>query len=124
VPPVVQPEVIAEAEIRAALDPHREVWIGWSTLKVILGNVLLPGFLDRYLARTTVAAQQTRVPVSPMRGDNLFEPVHHLHRTRGSFDREAGASAMEVAGPTARLAPVAAGALALLALGWLLRRSR
>ena len=124
VPPVVQPEVIAEAVFRTAQNPRRETWVGWSTLKVILANELLPSFLDRYLARNVVAAQQTRVPVSPMRGDNLFEPVHHLHRTRGSFGREASDTAIEIAGPTARLAPVAAGAVALLGLAWLMGRRR
>ena len=35
VPPVVQPEVIADAIFRAAVRPDREYWVGWSTLKVI-----------------------------------------------------------------------------------------
>jgi NAD(P)-dependent dehydrogenase (short-subunit alcohol dehydrogenase family) len=122
VPPVVQPEVIAEAVFRVAQRPPRELWIGWSTIKAILGNLLVPEFLDRYLARHTFAAQHTRKPVSPMRRDNLMEPIHHLHRTRGSFDREAGGSAITVAGPMARLAPVAAGALALVAVALLMRR--
>jgi len=121
VPPVVQPEVIAEWVFRDACNPHRETWIGWSTLKVILANMLLPEFLDHYLARKVVTAQQTRVPVSPMRRDNLDEPVHHLHRTRGSFDREASAEAIAIPGPVARIAPVAAGVLALIAVAFLAR---
>jgi short-subunit dehydrogenase len=51
VPPVVQPEAVADIIFRAALDPKREYWLGASTLKAILGNMLLPGFLDRYLAK-------------------------------------------------------------------------
>ena len=124
VPPVVQPEVIAEGVYRMALDPRRELWIGWSTIKAILGNMLMPEFLDRYLAHYVVAAQQTRAPVAPMRRDNLMEPIHHLHRTRGSFDREASPSAVSIAGPVARLAPVAAGALALIAVAMLAGRRR
>ena len=124
VPPVVQPEVIAEAVFRVAQKPQRELWIGWSTLKAILGNMLIPGLLDRYLAHNTVAAQQSRAPVSPMRQDNLMEPIHHLHRTRGRFDREASASAVAIAGPVARLAPVAAGALALIGVALLASRRR
>jgi hypothetical protein len=121
---VVQPEVIAEGVYRMALDPRRELWIGWSTIKAILGNMLMPEFLDRYLAHHVVAAQQTRAPVAPMRRDNLMEPIHHLHRTRGSFDREASASAVSIAGPVARLVPVAAGALALIAVALLASRRR
>jgi NAD(P)-dependent dehydrogenase (short-subunit alcohol dehydrogenase family) len=122
VPPVVQPEVIAEAVFRTARSPRRELWVGWSTLKVILANALIPEFLDRYLAHNVVAAQQTEAAVSPMRKDNLIEPVHDLHRTRGSFDREASNTALTIPGPTARLTPIAAGALAVVAAAVLARR--
>src|SRR5262249_9180654 len=65
VPPVVQPEAIAQVVYRAAMRPEREYWIGWSTLKVILGNMLLPGFLDRYLAHVAFEAQETKLPITP-----------------------------------------------------------
>jgi short-subunit dehydrogenase len=68
VPPVVQPEVIAEATYRAALRPRREYWIGWSTIKVILGNILLPSWLDRYLANTAFDGQETRPSSPPIEG--------------------------------------------------------
>jgi short-subunit dehydrogenase len=122
VAPVVQPEVIADAIFRAASHRAREYWIGLSTLKVILGNMLLPGLLDYYLAKTTITGQETRVPVTLDRKDNLIEPVHDLHRTRGRFGSEARDSALVVSGPFARLAPVAACGAALLALGLLSRR--
>ena len=48
---MVQPEAIAEIIFRAALDPKREYWLGLSTLKAILGGMVLPAFLDRYLAK-------------------------------------------------------------------------
>lgn len=120
VPPVVQPEAIAEVIFRAALNPQREVWVGSSTLKVILGNMVLPALLDRYLARKAYAAQETVAPVSPTRKDNLMAPIAELHRTRGGFDKEAANSVMAVPGPLARLAPVVAGALTCLSLGALL----
>jgi short-subunit dehydrogenase len=123
VPPVVQPQVIADAIYRAALKPRREVWIGASTLKVILGNALMPRFLDRYLAHTTVEAQETRLPVSATRKDNLMSPVHELHRTRGSFGREAHGSALITVGPLARAVPVLAGGVTCLLVGWLLHRA-
>jgi short-subunit dehydrogenase len=113
VPPVFQPEVIADAAFRMAQRPRREIWVGLSTLQVILGNFLFPSLLDRYLARNMVAAQERAEATQPGRRDNLFEPVHDLHRTHGSFGREARHTAVAMAGPAARLVPVAAGVLAL-----------
>ena len=46
-PPVVQPEAVADIIFRAALYPKREYWLGVSTLKAILGNILLPEFRGR-----------------------------------------------------------------------------
>jgi hypothetical protein len=122
VPPVVQPEAIAEAIFRAALDPKREYWLGVSTLKAILGNMLLPSFLDRYLARNAYEAQETRQPVSPERQDNLLSPVERYHRTRGSFDSEAAGSVIAVPGPLARLVPAVAAAITGISLGLLAPR--
>jgi short-subunit dehydrogenase len=110
VPPVVQPEAIAEAIYRAALRPKREYWVGKSTLKAILGNMALPGLLDRLLARKAYDGQMTDAPVRPGRRNNLETPVHDLHRTHGSFDRESSKSAFLISGPAARLTAGLAGA--------------
>ena len=60
--PVVQPEAIAEKIFAAALDPKREYWLGSSTLKAILGTMVLPAFLDRYLAKNAYEAQEMPTP--------------------------------------------------------------
>jgi len=122
VAPVVQPEAIADAIFQAAVRPRREYLVGWTTLKVILGNMLLPAFLDRYVARTAFEAQETQVPVATGRQDNLLAPVHDLHRTRGRFGSEARSRTMVVAGNIGRIAPVAAGAVVFLVLGALSSR--
>jgi len=109
VPPVVQPEVIADAIYRAALRPRREYWVGQSTIEVIFGNMALPTVLDRLLARKAYRGQMTELPVLPQRRNNLNVPVHDLHRTHGSFDREASRSALLVQGPVARLVAGFAG---------------
>jgi NAD(P)-dependent dehydrogenase (short-subunit alcohol dehydrogenase family) len=101
--PVVQPEVAAQAIVRAALAPRRELWLGLSTVKVILGSMLAPAFLDRYLARHAFEGQERPAAVSPQRRDNLTDPVHTLHSTRGSFGAEAGGSAPLLSGEAARL---------------------
>jgi len=117
VAPVFQPEAIAQAVFDATRRPSREVWIGLSTLKVILGNMLLPAFLDRYLARIAFTGQETAQPVLPDRSDNLLTPVHSLHRTRGRFGHEASEHALTVAGPLARIAPVVVGGFCMFAAG-------
>ncbi|MES1210286.1 MAG: SDR family oxidoreductase, partial [Pseudomonadota bacterium] len=60
VPPIYQPEVIARAAVRAAARPRREVWIGWSAVKAIIGQRLIPGALDAYLAKNAWTAQETK----------------------------------------------------------------
>jgi NAD(P)-dependent dehydrogenase (short-subunit alcohol dehydrogenase family) len=117
VPPVVQPETVADAIYRASLRPRREYWVGQSTLKVILGNMMLPAFLDRLLTRKAYTGQMTKAQVLPQRRDNLSVPVHGLHRTHGSFDREAVGNALLVQGPVARLVAVLAGAALALGAG-------
>ena len=113
----VEPEVIADAVFRAERGAWREYWIGLPTIVTILANALLPGALDRYLARTGIRGQQTEEPVPPDRQDNLDAPVSELHRTRGSFSNEAVTYAPLVVGEIARVGLFAAGALVFLALG-------
>ena len=128
VAPVVQPEVIAQAVFEAVRRPRREYWIGFSTLKVILGNMVLPGFLDRYLAKVAYEGQETAETVSPDRADNLNASVHSLHRTRGRFGEESSDHAIVTNAPLARLAPLLIGGIFLFASGMLaaasVRRSR
>ncbi len=124
VPPVVQPEVIAQAVFRAALHPKREYWIGLSTIKAILANMFAPGLLDRYLARSTVSAQQKPEAAAADRKDNLINPVRGLHRTRGSFGSESRLRAITVAGPTARSIPVLLGGITFVALAVLALRPK
>ena len=113
----VQPEAIADAVFRAAAGSWREYWIGVPTLLTIVGNAVLPGLLDRYLARKGIQGQQTGVPVSPGRRDNLDAPVTGLHRTRGSFSLEAETRAPMVVGEVARVGLLAAGAVFFMAVG-------
>jgi short-subunit dehydrogenase len=86
VPPIFQPEVAADAIVWAAAHPRRELMVGWPTVKAIVGNAIVPGIADRYLARNGFDAQQTDEPVDPGRPDNLFEPVPGDQGARGPFD--------------------------------------
>jgi NAD(P)-dependent dehydrogenase (short-subunit alcohol dehydrogenase family) len=89
VPPIFQPEVAARAIYWAAHNERRELYVGWPTVKAIVGNKIAPGFGDWYLARSGYDAQQTDEPVSPERRDNLWEPVPGDHGAHGSFDERA-----------------------------------
>ena len=50
VPPIYQPEVIARAVVWMADHPRREMWIGWPTVRATVGNKVIPGLPDYYLA--------------------------------------------------------------------------
>jgi hypothetical protein len=89
VPPIFQPEVIAEAVYFAAHHRRREVTVGWPSLKAIWGNKFFPGFADRYLAKTGYDSQQTDQPRRPGRPVNLYEPVPGDHGAHGRFDARA-----------------------------------
>ena len=89
VPPIYQPEVAARVIVWAASHPRREYWVGYPTVATILANTVVPGVLDRYLARTNFEAQQTDEPVDPDRPDNLEKPVPGTHGAHGIFDAKA-----------------------------------
>ena len=86
VPPIFQPEVAAGAIVWAADHPRREHWVAWPTTRAIVANRIVPGLLDRYLARTGFDAQQTDRTVEPGRPDNLYAPVTGDRGARGEFD--------------------------------------
>lgn len=89
VPPIFQPEVAAEAIFFAATHKRRELWLGFPTLLAIIGNRLVPGYIDRYLAQTGYESQQYDGPVDSNRRDNLWEPVPGDHGAHGDFDDQA-----------------------------------
>lgn len=86
VPPIYQPEVIARAAYWAAHHRRRELWIGFPAVKAIIGQMLMPGFADHYLAWTGYRAQQTDQPVDPHRRNNLYEPLPGDFGAHGEFD--------------------------------------
>ena len=95
VPPIFQPEVAAEAIVWAAGQRQREVWVGWPTVKAVVGDKIAPGLLDRYLARFGYESQQTDEPVADNRPDNLFNSVPGDHGAHGRFDERANTLSMQ-----------------------------
>ena len=124
VPPIFQPEVPARAVVWAAHHRRREITVGGSAVKAIVGNKLAPRFADWYLARTGFDSQQIAgMPVAADRPDNLFEPVPAEAATHGMFDRRAASRSHQLWLTTHRgLIASAIGAAGLTAA--LLRRPR
>jgi NAD(P)-dependent dehydrogenase (short-subunit alcohol dehydrogenase family) len=124
VPPMFQPELIAESIHFVSHHPRREVFLGWPSIKAIIGTKLVPGFADRYVATTGWDGQLTDRPNTHPPA-NLFEPVPGDHGAHGTFDDKSRshdviASAATFLGGAGIQALVGLGAAALvtaLALG-------
>jgi len=91
VPPIYQPEVIARTVLYAADHPRRrEYWCGETTAATLIANAVVPGLLDRYLARTGFKSQQTSEPNPSGAPQNLWKPVDGPggvdHGAHGRFD--------------------------------------
>ncbi|MHB8813729.1 MAG: SDR family oxidoreductase [Steroidobacteraceae bacterium] len=89
VPPIYQPEAIAREIVRAAREAPRELWIGHSALKAIIGTLLLPGLGDHILATEGYSGQLAAEPARSGRPDNLFEPVSGDPGAHGRFGARA-----------------------------------
>jgi NAD(P)-dependent dehydrogenase (short-subunit alcohol dehydrogenase family) len=113
VPPIFQPEVAADAIYYAAHHPHREHWVGAPTLKAIVLHKLMPGLLDRILARRGYRGQMADRPM-PATRPNLFVPSPGDHGAHGAFDAKARSRA-PITRAAARLG--AGGLQALLLAG-------
>ena len=123
VPPIFQPEVAADAIVYAADHPRRrEYWVGGSTAATLLANAVVPGLLDRYLARTGFASQQTKQAHDPTRPGNLWWPADstggHDFGAHGRFDAVAKSRSWQLRASQHHGLLAAAGAgLAALAVG-------
>jgi NAD(P)-dependent dehydrogenase (short-subunit alcohol dehydrogenase family) len=115
VPPIYQPEIAADAIFWAAHHDRRELWVGMPTVTAIVGNRIVPGLLDRYLAATGYDSQQTSEPENPDRPHNLWEPLPGDRGAHGRFDDRASESSAQMWATTHRGATVgmmlAAGAV-------------
>jgi hypothetical protein len=108
-----QPEAIAAQIVRAAEQAPRELWIGLPAIQAILGSMLIPGLLDRYLGATAYDQQMSDTPAGDGRGI-LFAPADADHGAHGPFDAGARTRAIGLDPRLLRggLAAAAVGALA------------
>jgi NADP-dependent 3-hydroxy acid dehydrogenase YdfG len=102
-PPVFDPQDIAQIIYRAALDAPREIWVGTPSLKIIAGTIAAPGWLDRHLAKTAYEGQVAAGGAGSDRNGNLFAPAQDGHELRGRFSRETQPRPMPFDPPVLRL---------------------
>jgi NAD(P)-dependent dehydrogenase (short-subunit alcohol dehydrogenase family) len=88
-PPIHQPEAAAQMIFRASQDTPRELWVAFTSLKAILGTMVMPGLLDRFLARKGYESQLALEPQHAGEADNLFAPLPGRHAAHGRFDDRA-----------------------------------
>jgi hypothetical protein len=97
VPPIFQPEVGADAVHYAVrTDVGRELLVAWPTVKAVLGEKLVPAYIDRKLGRDGYASEQSGEPADPTRPDNLWEPVPGPYGAHGHFDDRAKRTSAEL----------------------------
>ena len=92
VPPIYQPEPFAEATLRCAERPVRELPISWGAQKLLWGQKLSPRAGDWVLRRTGWKNQHTneRKPVDAP--DNLFDILPGDPGAHGRFDAQSRGS--------------------------------
>jgi NAD(P)-dependent dehydrogenase (short-subunit alcohol dehydrogenase family) len=124
VPPIFQPEVGADAVHYAVrTDVGRELLVAWPTVKAVIGEKLVPGYIDRRLGRDGYAGEQTREPADHTRPDNLWEPAPGRYGAHGRFDDRAKRASAEL--QLVKLKPwlaLAGAALTGVALGAFAKR--
>lgn len=92
VPPIYQPEQVAQYVVKRALDGRRSKVVGsWNKILVATAK-LMPGLGNQYAAIGAWDTQLTDEPTSPDRPSNLWEPVDRSadHGSHGIFDDRAG----------------------------------
>ncbi|MDT0651027.1 SDR family oxidoreductase [Autumnicola edwardsiae] len=86
---IFQPEVAARAIVDVCNTGQRLRMVGFSTVKTIWGNKLVPEYLDYFMAKNGISGQLTSEPEDPDRENNLWKPVPGDQGTYGSFSEKA-----------------------------------
>ena len=92
VPPIYQPEPFAEATLRCAERPIRELPISWGAQKLHWGQKLSPRTGDWILRRNGWKGQHTAEPKPVDAPDNLFDILPGDPGAHGRFDDQARGS--------------------------------
>jgi len=97
VPPIFQPEVGADAVHHAVRhDVGREFLVAWPTLKAVVGEKFVPGYIDRKLGHEGYRGEQTTEPADPAQPDNLWQPAPGDYAAHGRFDDRSKDASVEL----------------------------
>lgn len=83
-PPVYQPNVVANCVLYAAEHPVRDLFAGGAAKMMAANQMLMPGVMDKILAKAAIPAQKTDDAESGDVTGNLYEPSND-DRTEGDF---------------------------------------
>jgi NAD(P)-dependent dehydrogenase (short-subunit alcohol dehydrogenase family) len=128
VPPIYQPEVVAEAIVHCAERPERELPVTWGAQKLLWGQKLSPRAGDLVLLRNGWKGQTTGEPKPADAPDNLWETIPGDPGAHGRFDDRARPSSAWTAarlrlGRVGSVAALAAPAIgALIGYSWVTKR--
>jgi short-subunit dehydrogenase len=86
---IYQPEIAADAILYVAEHNRRQIMVGYTTVEATLGEKVIPGVLDEYLAHAAWEGSMLDEPVDPNQPDNFWEPLAGDHGAHGPFDRQA-----------------------------------
>lgn len=91
--PVYAPEVVANAILRAAEHPVRDITIGGGGRLLSALGTALPRLTDIYMERAMFSSQRSAVP-SGSRASNLYQPAARGARERGGYQGHVMRSSM------------------------------
>src|SRR3954469_23502770 len=114
-PPYYAPEVAADTVHWSAHHRRRELYVGFPTVKTIVGNKLAPWLAERVLAKQGFKGQQSDKPADPDRKDNLVSPAPGDPGAHGPYDGKSRTSSVQ-AQLAKRRGLVAAGIATVLML--------
>lgn len=87
VPPIYEPDVVADCVLYAASHPARDLYAGGAGKALAVGQIVAPGLVDMALAKTGIPLQKTDDPASA--DDALHAPRAEDDRTQGDFSGQA-----------------------------------
>jgi NAD(P)-dependent dehydrogenase (short-subunit alcohol dehydrogenase family) len=85
VPPIYQPDIAAQAIIWASEHNRREVYVGFPSVKTILGNKIAPWYAEKVLSESGYESQLTDELRDEQRPHNLWHPVAGDHGAQVSL---------------------------------------
>lgn len=93
IPPIYEPQVVAEAIAFLAERPRREVIVGGAGKLLTVGERLAPALVDRYMVSKGRMFEQQKSGEPDDGEDNLFAPIDAKESASGEFGQKSKSSA-------------------------------